>query len=81
MQSDLQLPGPRIWRPSDLATFLGFSIHWVYKQTKSNSADPPPRCLGLSRLRFDTHSKEFREWLARQIEPPSSFDTTSHEQV
>lgn len=62
-----ELSEPRIWGPQHLADFCGLSIHWVYKITKSSSPDPPPRCSGLGRLRFDTHSKDFQDWIARRI--------------
>jgi hypothetical protein len=64
-----QLPPPRIWHPHHLAAFLGFSIHWVYKKTKAGANDPPPRCKGLSRIRFDSCDPEFQAWLSRQLKP------------
>lgn len=63
VQSKLELPPPRIWEPKHLAEFFGLSIHWVDKLMKSD--DPPPRCSGVGRRRFDTHSRAFREWLVR----------------
>lgn len=62
-----QLPPPRIWQPHHLANFLGFSIHWVYKQTRKDSPDPPPRCSGFRHLRFDTQSPDFQAWILRQL--------------
>ena len=55
----------RIWTPQDLAEYFGFSVHWVYKQTASNAADPVPTCPGVGRLRFDTQSPLFQAWLDR----------------
>lgn len=81
MSSNLQLPGPRIWGPVRLARFVGFSIHWVYKRTRAGAFDPPPRCPGLNRLRFDTESEEFREWLQRQIGHPSPIDGDDDDEV
>lgn len=68
-QMSITLPSPRIWKPKDLADFLGFSVHWVYKQTKAGADDPPPRCKGLSRIRFDSGDPLFQAWLSRQLEP------------
>ncbi len=65
----------RIWGPDELAKHFGFSVHWVYKITKKTSIDPPPRCTGLGRLRFDTESKEFQEWLTRQTNSVSPIDS------
>jgi len=64
VQSKIALPPPRIWEPKHLAEFFGFTVHWVDKLMKS--ADPPPRCSGVGRRRFDTQSRTFREWLARR---------------
>lgn len=61
----LDLPDPRIWTPEDLASFFRLSVHWVRKVSKSD--DPPPRIGGVRHLRFDTHSKEFQEWIARKL--------------
>jgi hypothetical protein len=63
----IDLPGPRIWEPRDLSRFLGLSVHWVYKRTERSAKDPIPRIRGVGRLRFDTHSVEFQEWLLRQL--------------
>jgi hypothetical protein len=62
---DLDLPGPRIWRLKELAAFFGFTMSWAYKIMSSE--DPPPRCPGLRRPRFDTHSPAFQLWVARQL--------------
>jgi len=64
---DLNLPGPRIWTPEDLSGFLRVSKHWVYKRTSARSEDSPPRCPGITQIRFDTHNPQFQEWLARQL--------------
>lgn len=64
---NISLPGPRIWKPEHLAAFFGFSVHWVYKQTRHNAPDPPPRCRGFRLLRFDTQSPEFQAWVSRQL--------------
>jgi hypothetical protein len=74
MDTYVRLPGPRIWTPVHLAQFFGFSIHWVYKVTSAKSSDPPPRCPGVSRLRFDTDSLEFQEWLKRQLGHGDAID-------
>ncbi|HEX5735978.1 MAG TPA: hypothetical protein VF131_24335 [Blastocatellia bacterium] len=63
----LNLPGPRIWKPKHLAEFFGFSVHWVYKITKSTSEDPPPRCQGIGRLAWDTESQAFQQWIIRRL--------------
>ena len=81
MSTYLQLPGPRIWGPRDLAKFLGFSVHWVYKRTRTGAEDPPPRCPGLRRLRFDTHSEKFLEWLMRQIGNTYCIDNAENDQI
>jgi predicted DNA-binding transcriptional regulator AlpA len=81
MSAIVQLPGPRIWGPAELAEFFGFSIHWVYKITKKKATDPPPRCRGLGRLRFDTQSREFQEWIARQIGGCRAIDSGSLQRV
>jgi hypothetical protein len=64
---DLLLPEPRIWKPEHVADFFGFSVHWVYKQTRKDSPDPPPRCQSFRRLRFDTQSPDFQAWILRQL--------------
>jgi hypothetical protein len=64
---DINLPQPRIWKPEHLADFFGFSLHWVYQQTRKDSPDPPPRCGGFRRLRFDTQSPDFQTWISRQL--------------
>jgi hypothetical protein len=61
------LPQPRIWNPKHLADFFGFSVHWVYQQTRKDAPDPPPRCGGFRRLRFDTQSPDFQAWILRQL--------------
>ena len=67
IQPMLDLPGPRIWSPQDLANFLGMSIHWVRKRTESKAEDPIPRVAGVGRLRFDTHSPAFQQWPRRLL--------------
>jgi hypothetical protein len=63
----LDLPGDRIWTVNDLAAFLKVGKGWVYARTKKSCQDPPPRCPGIADIRFDTHSRAFQLWLARQI--------------
>lgn len=63
----LDLPAPRIWQPKHLAEFLGVSVHWVYKRTETSAEDPIPRVAGVGRLRFDTHSPKFQDWMRRQL--------------
>jgi hypothetical protein len=63
----LDLPEPRIWEPKDLAQFLAVSVHWVYKRTERNAKDPIPRIPGVGRLRFDTYSVPFQQWLLRHL--------------
>ena len=63
----LELPGPRIWQPADLARFLGVSRSWIYKRTEASAEDPIPRVRGVGRLRFDTQSLNFLEWMRRQL--------------
>ena len=81
MTRKLQLPGPRIWKPKYLADFLGYSLHWVYKRTKSGAEDPPPRCPGLGRLRFDTESEAFQDWIIRQMGNPFRVDNEDDDDV
>lgn len=81
MSTYVQLPGPRIWTPAHLARFFGLSIHWVYKVTSAKGGDPPPRCPGVSRLRFDTQSKEFQEWVKRQLGHGYAIDTGRNHEV
>ena len=64
---NLELPGPRIWTAEDLAKFLRVSIHWVRKRTEKTADDPLPRMPGFRRIRIDTASPKFREWLNRQL--------------
>ena len=66
-ETRLDLPAPRIWTPKNLADFLGMSIHWVRKRTESKAEDPIPRVAGVGRLRFDTHSPAFQQWLRRLL--------------
>lgn len=63
----LNLPAPRVWAPKDLAAFLGVSIHWVYKRCETSAEDPIPRITGVGRLRFDTASLLFQDWMRRQL--------------
>jgi hypothetical protein len=70
MSANEQVKSPSfIWTVEDLAAFVGYSVHWVYKQTKRESSDPPPRCPGIKELRFNTRDPRFREWLERRIGP------------
>lgn len=62
----LDLPDPRIWKPKDLAKFLSVSVDWVYRRTGPSADDPIPRA-NMRLVRFDTHSREFQGWLARQL--------------
>jgi hypothetical protein len=63
----LNLPEPRVWTPQHLAGFLGVSVHWVYKRCEAKAEDPIPRITGVGRLRFDTASQLFQEWMRRQL--------------
>jgi hypothetical protein len=63
----LNLPEPRVWSPKHLADFLGVSIHWVYKRTMEDAEDAIPRVPGIGRLRFDTNSPRFQDWMRRQL--------------
>lgn len=67
VQSKLDLPVPRVWKPKHLADFLGVSVHWVYKRTEAAAEDPIPRIPGVGRLSFDTHSPAFQAWMRRQL--------------
>lgn len=60
---------PFIWSVEDLASFVGYSVHWVYKQTKKGSSDPPPRCPGIKEIRFNTRDPLFLAWLERRLGP------------
>ena len=75
---ELSLPGPRIWTPRELAVFLRVSVSWVHKRTKKNASDPPPRCLGLAKLRFDTGSPTFQDWVRRQIRAVVDIEDSGH---
>jgi hypothetical protein len=66
-KSALNLPGSRVWVPQHLADFLGVSIHWVYKRCEVKAEDPIPRIAGVGRLRFDTVSQVFEDWMRRQL--------------
>jgi hypothetical protein len=66
-QQKLDLPGPRIWKPTHLAEFLGVSVHWVYKRTEASADDPIPRVPGVGRLAFDTQHPDFQAWMRRQL--------------
>ena len=59
----------RIIGPRELAEIFGFSLAWVYKQTRKGAADPPPRCE-VGRLRFDTWDPKFQAWLNRKLGCP-----------
>lgn len=63
----LDLPGPRIWKPEDLAKFFGMSLSWVRKQTEKKCPDPIPRIKGTRLLRFDTANPKFQEWIQRRL--------------
>ena len=67
--NDPTKPPPFIWTAEDLAAFVGYSVFWVYKQTKRGNTDPPPRCPGIKELRFNTRDPRFREWLERRLGP------------
>lgn len=70
MSANDQVKSPSfIWTVEDLAAFVGYSVYWVYKQTKKGSADPPPRCPGIKEIRFNTRDPLFREWLERRLGP------------
>lgn len=56
-----------IWTPKDLADYLSLSLAWVYERTRPGAVDPIPRCPGITRIRFNTRSRVFQDWLARQI--------------
>lgn len=62
-----QLAADRLWNVQDLADYLRVSVHWVYKRTREGAIDPPPRCPGIRRLRFNTRDQNFRAWLERQV--------------
>ncbi|MCI0485778.1 MAG: hypothetical protein L0229_04170 [Blastocatellia bacterium] len=62
----LDLPGPRIWKPKDLAEFLGVSVDWVYRRTGPSAEDPIPRA-NMRLVRFDTHSIAFQDWMRHQL--------------
>jgi len=63
----LNLPEPRIWSRKHLMNFLGVSVSWVYQRTMKNAEDPIPRMVGIGRLKFDTASPQFQEWMRRQL--------------
>jgi hypothetical protein len=63
----LNLPEPRIWTRKHLADFLGVSTSWVYQRTMKNTENPIPRIVGVGRLKFDTASPQFQEWMRRQL--------------
>src|SRR5262245_24954066 len=45
------LPGPRIWTPEHLADFFGFTVDWVYNQTRKCRTNSPPRVHGIREIR------------------------------
>jgi hypothetical protein len=63
----LNLPAPRVWTPQHLASFLGLNVSWIYKRTMEGAEDPIPRIQGIGRLRFDTQSPDFQNWMRRQL--------------
>lgn len=63
----LNLPPPRVWTPQHLADFLGVSVSWIYKRTMEGAEEPIPRIQGIGRLRFDTESPGFQDWMRRQL--------------
>jgi hypothetical protein len=63
----LDLPGPRVWTPQNLADFLGVSVSWVHKRTMVKAEDPIPRIQGVGHLRFDTANLQFQEWMRKQL--------------
>jgi hypothetical protein len=63
----LNLPEPRVWTPKHLAEFLSMSVSWVRERARPKAEDPIPRIAGLSRLRFDTASPHFQDWMRRQL--------------
>jgi hypothetical protein len=75
MSANLELPGPRIWKAQDIASFLRVSVSWVYKKTEAKSADPIPRIQGMGVIRCDTHSPAFREWIAKHLNPEIDKDS------
>ena len=66
-KTSLDLPAPRVWGPKDLASFLSVSVSWIYKRTQEGAEDPIPRVPGVGRLRFDTASPRFQNWIGRQL--------------
>jgi integrase len=79
----LRLPEPRIWGPMHLAEFLGVTKHWVYKHTQKEAIDPVPHIKGVvGRLRFDTASPAFQQWLQRQqVNEPADIATTDAQRI
>jgi hypothetical protein len=67
LELPLNLPAPRIWTPKHLGEFLSVSASWIYKRTERNAEDPIPRIPGCGRLRFDTNSIAFQDWMRRQL--------------
>jgi hypothetical protein len=67
VKTALNLPEPRIWSRKYLADFLGVSASWVYQRTMKNAEDPIPRIVGIGRLKFDTASPQFQDWMRRQL--------------
>jgi hypothetical protein len=66
-KSDLNLPAPRVWTPKHLAEFLGVSVSWIYKRTMEGAEDSIPRVQGIGRLRFDSESPAFQDWMRQQL--------------
>lgn len=51
----------RFCTTEQLAEAFGFSPHWIYKL--NNRGKGPPRLKGVRPYRYDTQSREFRQWL------------------
>jgi phage terminase Nu1 subunit (DNA packaging protein) len=66
----------RVIDADELARAFGFSLRWVYKYTHEGCPDPIPRCK-THRLRFDTHSAEFKAWILRH----TGVDLTDEDRV
>lgn len=66
-KTPLNLPGPRIWLPEDLAKYLRVSVSWVSKRLEKKAKDPIPRIPGVSHVRFDSESPAFQDWMRRQL--------------
>jgi hypothetical protein len=57
--------GPKLWKPQDLADYLGVPVGWIYDRTRALGPESIPHIKLGKYLRFDPQSPAFQEWLER----------------